>query len=266
MKGKIEYDYVLELYLKLMQTFRNFECEENYYCYKTCLLKVSGKLSRNELTFHYKNLMIFCLLKKTTSKQPDKYDNELFEIYKIVLLGEYYKNSKTEKLDKTLYRNILILALRLKKYDWIKEFIKIYSMELHEKDIENMKNYSHVYLYNALGNYTRALEYINKIDLDYYIYKYDLYNLKIRLYYELEYNEPALDLIHTYQQYIREDKILERDKKISNTNYLKYIEQLFLFKLGKEKIDMGFVKKKIQKSENILHKKWLLGKTDALIK
>ncbi|RPI12690.1 MAG: hypothetical protein EHM58_19840 [Ignavibacteriae bacterium] len=261
-KGKNEYDYILELYLTLMQTFRNFECEENYQNYKLCLSKVSKKLSRNELTFHYKNLMVFCFLKKKVYNQAEKYDAELFEIYKIVLKGGYYRNSSTEKLSKTLYLNILHLAIRLKEYDWVRMFIKIYSTELHEKDMENMANYSNVYLFNALGYYVKALEYINKMNLDYYIYKYDMYNLKLRIYYELGYYEPALDLIHTYRQYIREDKIMERAKKVNNTNYLKYIEQLFLFKLGKESIDINLVRMKIQKTENLIQKKWLIDKID----
>ena len=127
-----------------------------------------------------------------------------------------------------------------------------------------MINYSYVYLYNDLNEFEKSLVHLNKIELDYFTYKYDVYNLKVKIYYELEYFESALELIHTYTQYIRNDKLLERSLKIGHNNFLKYTEQLILYRLAKESIQLGFLKKKIQKSDNLFHKKWLIEKIESL--
>ena len=64
MKGKIEYDFIIELYLKMLQAFKNYTNDTYFKNYKTTLEKYSKNLSNNELTFHYSNLINFCVLKR----------------------------------------------------------------------------------------------------------------------------------------------------------------------------------------------------------
>ena len=260
LKGKTEYDFILELYLKLLYAFKYYTKDKFYKDYKSALTKISNVLSNNELTFHYSNLINYCVLRKSKSKDSLKYNLELFEIYKTVLKEGYFKDSTSAFLDKILYRNILFLALKLNEHEWVKYFISNYSSLLNNKVRKNMMYYSYVYLYYDLENYKKALNYLNKINLDYFIYKYDVYNIKVKIYYELKYYESALGLIHTYKQYIRNDKVLEYSMKAGHNNFLKYAEQLILNKLGKKNTDLVYLKRSIEKMDNVFQRKWLIEK------
>src|SRR5205085_10817901 len=111
------------------------------------------------------------------------------QLYVVVMGKEYYKNKKNNYLPTLLFRDILFLQVRLKRMDLVKMLLSEYSTKLSPADRQGMLNFGYAFYYNALGEYERSLGYINKIKLDYFIYKYDLKNLTIRVFYNMEYFE-----------------------------------------------------------------------------
>jgi hypothetical protein len=188
------------------------------------------------------------------------FNQELFDFYNYILKKEYFKDFKSEYLSYKLFRDILLLALRLKKYDWVQNFVRSYNIKLHPNCRKNMLNYGFAFYYHAKGDFTNSLNYLNKINFDYFIYKYDVRKLKLKIFYELNYLEECLYLIHSSREFLRKDVLLPQERKNSIKLFFYYTEKLIFYKMEKPGYDIGFIKEKILLEKNISNKDWLLEK------
>ncbi len=244
--------------------FLEFDNERHYLLYKNNLFENLHKLGPNEINFHFHRLMSYVTIKKFQNPSVHMYSIELFEVYKILLEKEYYLERNTIHLPHDIYRNILHDAIDLKEFSWTEEFIKTYSNKVHPNDIENIYNYGYANLHYGLGNYETALNYINKIDQDYFLYKIDIKNLSLKIYFELGYTEAALSLVKTYKETIRKNTMLHAERKKRYVNFSKYMEHLILYKAGSSRYDIGYIKHRIIKNDSVSFKPWLLEKTELL--
>jgi hypothetical protein len=265
-KAQNKPEFIMELYICLYYMYLDFSNEAAYKEYKNNINKYYDKLSPDEISFHYSVLIAYLVIKDNEPKSGNSYAEELFDVYDLVLRKEFYKNSKTVFLPISLYRGILFLGCRLKKCSWLYDFIKTYSSKVQSDYIDNIFHYSFGYYYQTTGEYAKALESINNIKALYFIYKFDVNNLKLKLFYELDYLESCLELIHSYHELLRKDQFLNRDAKTQHENFLKYLEKLILFKLGKSRIDLDYILYKLSSEENIIYKDWLLNKMNSVNK
>jgi hypothetical protein len=256
--------FIIELYHLLIKTYLEFDNEEYYWNYKNDLIRKMHLLSPNEKNFHFYRLISYLSFKKFLNPTELSYRRELFVIYKQFLENEYYLDRNTNHLPHDLYRNILTDALDLKEFSWTEEFIKTYSNKVHPKDITNMYNYGYANWHYSLGNYETAIDYINKIEQDYFLYKIDIKNLSLKIYYELNYTEAALSLVKTYKETIRKNTLLNPERKKRYVNFSKYMELLILFKADACRHDIGYIRHKIIKNDSVAFKPWLLEKTESL--
>jgi hypothetical protein len=264
LKDKHEYDFVLEIYLSLFYTFTRPEDDEEYFKYKALVEKHHDKLSRDELSFHYSKFISYCILKGVRDNDDKRFEAELFDLYNIILEKKLYANNKIGHLPLVLFRDILFLAVRIRKYDWLKKFVAKYSKKLHPMYIENMESFGYAYLLSETGDFDKALDYVNKISMDYFIFKYDVKNLRLKIYYELNYFEEALSLIHSYREFLRNNPFLSEKRKRRVRNFIKYLERLILLRSGSSRQDSGYLESQLSREENVTHKAWLLEKLGQL--
>ena len=134
-----------------------------------------------------------------------------------MLERKLYKEGKIEYLDYELYRDILVHAIRTKRYQWIEKFIEEYSKEGPPNERENMYHYGYARFYFEIFDFKKALYHINKVDTNHAIFKYDYKNLLLRVYYETNDYEGALFLIETYSKLLNSKDILSSSiKRITN--------------------------------------------------
>jgi hypothetical protein len=264
-KGSFECDFILEIYLALLAAFRNLDEENAYYTYKDLVNKYKGKLSHDEISFHYSIMLGCCILKGKLTRNPVDKNTELMNLYHEILNKEYYKNKKTMYLPEDLFRDILFLRIRVKSLDLVKTLIYDFTDKIHFSQRENMYNFSNAFYHFELKNYGKALEHINMIKLEYFIYKYDIKNLLLKVYFELGYYEEALSLIHSYRELLRKDAFFTESRKIKNKNFIKYVRQLIVLKIDNKTKDIDYIKHDIEKSGKIAYKHWLLEKVDQTI-
>ena len=259
-----KFSFILEIYNTMYKTFRYFENDKYYFIYKDLILKHSNKLSANENNVHYFRLMNYCLLKKRSQTKRAVLKYELMSLYEIVLMNNYYKTDRVKYLSNDLFRDILFLGLNQRGFEWSYKFTKEYCNKLNPDDIENMYNYANAYLLNEQKKYELSLDYLNKVSLENFNYKFDEKNLRLKNYFELNYFDQALSLIHTYYENLRPSKVISKERKHRHRNFISYLEKIVFYKSGKLKIDIGFVKYKIKSEEQILYRDWLLKKIEEI--
>ncbi|MEO8514487.1 MAG: hypothetical protein ABI543_13080 [Ignavibacteria bacterium] len=263
--GKFEFDYMLEIYLSLLEAFRSLDDENAYFRYKELIEKYWKYLSPDEISFHYSIMLGYCILRKQLTKSQLIFNRELESLYDEILENEYYKNKKVLHLPEDLYRDILFLLLREKKLDKVKELIDKYAAKIHPTERENMYHFSFAFYYFELGKFEKSLDYINKIKLDYFIYKYDVKNLMLKAYYELGFFEEAISMIHSYRELLRKEVFLTESRKVRNKNLIKFLRKLIVLRIDNKINDLENIKVDLEGSGYVRYRRWLLEKIGVLL-
>ncbi len=270
LKNVNKYNFILDIYFSLLRAFENIENEKNYDEYKLLVLKHSKQLSNDEMAYHFSMLISYCLYKISSGQNNSKFDSELFELYEIFLKGKYFIDSKTKYLEEDLFRDILLISLRLKKYNWVLHFIKTYSDFLHPEKKKNILNlsYSEYYisqtLQSVIRNKNKAFNHLKEIKDESFIVKYDVKSLYLMLYFDLNYDESAIIQLNNYRKFLRRNRFVTKNKKIKIDKFLNVYEKLVYLREKDYRIDISEVHSDILISQNLEHRDWLLTKIEEI--
>lgn len=257
-----EYYFVVELYESMVNMYRNMDDTKYFYEYKECFYKYAFRVSADECSMHISNLTSYCTGKATSG--IEEFNNEFFELIELTIKNKYYQNNNTEHLPHEYFRNFLLHGVRLKKFDWVNDFIHENYMKVHPADRENMKQLGFAYLNFNTAQYDEALGNINRISPDFFAFKLDIKNLTVQIFYELGYFEDALVQIKSYKEYLRKDKLLNMEKRKRYFSFLKFTENLVLNRAGSKDTDAGYLKYRISTHKATAFKPWLMEKVMML--
>ena len=259
----------LELYFLMYKAMNELNNNEYYSKYKNLLLDYSDRLSQSSKCSHYQLLVNYFVIKRMSTNSRNKtmeYEQELFYIYEIILKNSYYIDDKTKYVGRNLFRNILLTGYYLEESKWLLKCINKYSEKLHPDNKDNMRNYGYAFYYNLQKDYKKSLDYINKVSLDLFPIKFDMKNLSLKNFFELNYIEEALNLIHSYRENLRYNRMLNKITKLSHRNFLLYYERILMYKIDKIKVDIDNIKEKLNMCDKVESKEWLLEKIEELEK
>lgn len=264
--GKVEYDFILQIYADLLECFVQFDNNQSYYNYRNNVNKYAPKLSYDEISFHYSKLISYCIMRQNLNEKEEEFKSELFNIYNVFLQKKYYKNNKTQYLPQNLFRAILFLALNLKELSWCKNFLDKYNSEIAPGQRENMLNFGYCFYYFHIGQYEKSLDYSNRVKNEYFIFKQDINSLSLRINFMMYNPEEIYRIIHKYREALREDEFIRINIKKAHLNFIAYCKQLADLKEGSKRVDADLVKEKLSDSQNLLHKEWLLEEYNKFLR
>lgn len=113
--------------------------EDYFFQLKNLVDKEGDCFQKKELHTFFIHLMNYCIYTKINRNRPDYYE-ELFSLYLISLEKEIIFIN--QQLNPHHYKNIITISLRLKKFDWVEQFIENYTHLLPASDKENAYNYN----------------------------------------------------------------------------------------------------------------------------
>lgn len=261
-----ENNFVFDIYYNLYKCFTNFDDESYYFKYKSALFENSDSFSRDEKEFLYVRLLEYCFRKNQQKKSNYDFEQELFDIYEIFLIYEYYRTYTNIYLPVPLYRIILLHALKLQKYDWLELFVNFYLTKVRPDQQENLYNYTYANLHFAKKEYVKSLEYLMKVDYDHFDFRLDMKNLLLKIYCELGYIESAFSLIDCYRHFIRKNKLVSQSRKTEHGNFIDMVHKLLKMKTKGDYGDAGLLKREIEKAEHLESREWLIEKAKDLTK
>jgi hypothetical protein len=255
---------IFKIYYYLYMSFIHIDDEKYFYAFKNLLLKKSDVLTNDEKHYLYLKLLDYCQGKSNAGKTD--FDKELFEIFQVLLLFEYYKTSTNVYIPIDIFRNIVMLALRMKKYRWLDFFVKANLNKIEPGQQENLYHYTYAHLYFANGEYGKSLEHLMNVDYDYFAFKLDMKSLLLRIYYELSYYESAYSLVDCYNHILRRSKSVNPLRKATHGNFVQYVQKLLKLKLTPDQDEARILRKQIAGNKEVLNKEWLLDKAEELTK
>ncbi len=152
-------------------------------------------------------------------------------------------------------------------------FIKKYLKELPKEFQENMNYYSQAFLYFYKANYENALTNISKVKSETYVFKFDVWIVKLQCLFELGYFEETMYCYDSYKHSLKADTTSPKLMTNRFSNFLHYFNYLLKTETFHSTQDRDtFVPienliKEITDSSEILGKGWLIRKfTEISIK
>jgi hypothetical protein len=161
-------------------------------------------------------------------------------------------------ISKFTYKNAVSVAIRLKKYEWVRQFLSDYKSFLHTKDRETTYSYNLAVYYMSLNEFEKAQTLLQYSDFG------DLQTnlagraLLVRIYYETNALDALDSLLDSFQVFIQRQKDIGYYKD-NYLNLIKVIRQILKTDL-KDLAKRKELRTQVQATPNIALKDWLLEK------
>lgn len=216
---------VYSFYKNLFCMYYHKDEKKYYHECKEQFKKIQNIFSRDLAKCHYQMLINFCMLKDRLGEERNFFRKESVELLYQYFNEDYFVAGK-EYLHQVEYANFIIRAFSVGDYGKIKSFIDKNSTMLNPSEYDKMVNYGLAFYFLGVKNYRSALKHINNIHIKDFIYKYDVLNIELRIYYEFNKNELFRDTIHNYRKTVLEDNKLTASDKAGLLTMLNYLKQL----------------------------------------
>jgi hypothetical protein len=252
---------VIEIYYGIIKLFDEGDQDNYLFRIKEILTQIRNSLHEDDLSEIYINLTNYCNRKINAGVL--KFRKEKFEIYKEE--NELKLYSVNGFMPTVYYKNLVILALSLDEYSWVKEFIQSYKNELPADSMNNFYNYCMALYEFDMKKFDRSLEFLSRIKFDELYLKYDSKILQLMIYFETGEEESLISSLEAYRHFLTNNKLLPENKKELYTNFYKYFSRIFAGKIKKDKLELRRMKDSITPEIKIFNKEWLIRKLDGLI-
>ncbi len=255
--------WLIEVYYYVFKSSMEIEDDSYYFSLKKIFLENIDKFSHTEKFFLFNDLIDCCVRKYNLGQ--GEYEREEFEIYTQLFLHNAYSAAEKDYLSLIFYRNVMLLSLNLKEFEWLRKFIDEFSLKLKPEYRENMMNLASANLSFEEGNFEKALQYISRVQYDFFLYKTDIKNLMLRIYYELSHFDQAFSLVDSYRHFLSDSTELSKIFKKQQLNFLNIYNKLLKAKADGNPGGMEFLHYEIKKQGQTALNKWLTRKIDELL-
>lgn len=230
--------------------------EKYFYELKSFLLEEKKAFEKEELTNLYTHLINYCIHKKINVGKSQFFHN-LFDIYKDSLISEVIFIE--DEINFNHYKNIITVGLQIKEFNWIENFIQMYTPKLPKSHQENALTYNLAQVYFSKKEYQKVIEQLREVEYKNLIYALGGKLMLLKTYYELD-EVAALDsLIDSFRIYLRRNRTISKDVRQQYMNVLRFVKKLSGLapydKAGLEK-----VKRQINDCKALAAKNWILEK------
>jgi hypothetical protein len=216
----------------------------------------------SKLDFQYLciDLLSYCIIRFLKGEYSFK--DTLFELLKDCVDKEVYIQEGL--MHEHNYTSIASLAIRLKELKWAEEFIKKYKIYLSSEVRENAYLYNYASYFYILKEYDRAMEMLSKVKNTDFYYTTGIYNLQLRIYYEMGSLEPALSLVDSYRHFFSKNKLIPSDYKKRYKNFLNFYEKMVKIRNCSSNIPPGMLIRELENTEEVEYRGWLTNKIKEL--
>lgn len=197
------------------------------------------------------------------NKGESEHKETIFNIYKSMIDLDIMLIE--EKISHADYKNIVIIGLQLKKFDWVYKFIFDYKKAIPKEHQENAFTYSLSAYYYLTKEYEKALDLIRTVGSE-DVYRFlSIKALQIKIFYDTNQFEAIDYLIKSQTAYLHRNKKMSSKYRKSTLNLLRFINRIAKLKEKKKFIrkkkfqeEWQRLNEKVKKTEPIVNKKWLL--------
>ncbi len=191
----------------------------------------------------------------------DNYIREAFDLY-----GKGFEEEilmvENNIISRWTFLNVIGIALKLKEYIWIDEFINDYQKYLETKYRESVVHYSLARLNFEKGNYTKAMELHTQIEYDDILINLSAKSMMLKMYYELEEHDALESLLESMRNYLVRKKVIGYHKS-NYKNIIKFTKKLVKINPYSRKEKEKF-QTEVNQAKPLTEKNWLIKQLEKL--
>lgn len=246
------YNYVYKIAL-------DSSTDKDYAEFKSLVMRNMPMFNRAERYMLMHDLIAYCI-------EKDNFKKEALNLYMYMLDNNVYTMFENEYLQALSYRTFIYIATGINEYLLIEEFINRHTDKLKPEYRENMKHYAYAYMYFSKKEFEKSLVNISKVKYQVFLFKADVKNLMLKIFYELNLYEQAASMLDTYKHYIQSSNEVSEHLKKIHSEFLIFFNRIIKIKSTGIKKDLDAVTIEILKNNSVVSKKWLIEKTNELQK
>ncbi len=252
---------VINIWYQALQLLTQAQNKTHYLALKQQLQEHTLILAPNEIR------ILYTYLENTSAsifKDAMERYQELFSLYQPQLQQQViYTNGY---LLPPIFRNIVTVALRLQKLKWLDVFLIQHENKIipEYQDREDMYRLCKAMLSFEQNNYEQTLDLLNTLACDNIFTKMDERRIRLKIYYELNYENLFEDLINSFRKFMVDNKNKIASAHVqANRDFINFAYQLYKT-IPKQHKTINLLETNMKNTQILPEKSWLLEKIEQL--
>ncbi len=244
------YNDSIRIYHVLFKMLTHKASDQYFKEFQMCLKSADQLFSKEELKDLNTYAINYCLRK--IRKGEDQYQENLLELYLQGINSQLlFENGF---LSPWTFKNVVKLALRLKRFSWAESFIKDHVNDLRENFRDTAYYYNLADLNYYQQNHQKAAQLLLKTEFNDIYYYMDSRVMLAKIYFETDESEPLFYLINSFRVYLNRNQQISDNARKSYQNFINLLSTLSRGNLKEpEKL-----KSTIQQIPLLTERSWLL--------
>ena len=246
----------ISIYYYCVRFLTSDDNKDYFQKFKVNFFKHKSKFAKADLVSPYRLAINYCIRKMNEGEEA--FIKEGWEFYKEGLAESILIENNF--IPRFTFNNMIAMAISLKEYDWVSQFVKENSDLLEPKYREQTVCFNLARLAFAKEEYEAALGYLQEVEYN------DLVNILIvkmmiiKVYFEIGADDALFSNLDSFGQFIRRREVSDYHK----TNFLNIIKFIKKIKNTPPSDKQAFkeLKQAILKTTLVSESSWLLEKID----
>jgi len=240
----------------------------SYFNFKKSLIDCSEIIPKEDL----RNLLICSInsLRDIKKRNPDleiNFRKEILGNFDLMIENNVFLES-SGFIEGSLFIAYIEYAFFLKDYERIENLTKKFANKISEGTRKNDNIFSHALICYGKKEYNKSLEYLSKINYDYFYMKHMVKNIQILNYYELNDYISFSYVADSYRHFISKNRSVTSDNKSISADLCNSVNKLFKLRESFDKFELEKFRKESEKSteREPSYKYWILDKISEIEK
>jgi hypothetical protein len=247
------------LYSKLLNLYIDSANEENYFSLRQSVSENNPLFPKKELAEIYSTMINYCSLQ--INKGNSKFLAQLFDFYKEVVSQDILLEDQS--FSPYHFKNIVVIALRLKEFNWIEAFINDYAPLLPENQRDNSLSFNLAQLYFYQKKYDLVIKTLQSVEYDDYVYNLNSKTMLICTYYDSGETDALFFLFDSFRAFLNRNNHIPEARKVLYRNFISMAKKLARMTPKDEKAKQKLTLE-LEQMNNVASKNWLLEKLAEL--
>lgn len=231
----------------------SLESSSHYQALKSILQNQHDLFPNPELSNIYILAINYCT--KKYNQGGTSFLEEVFDLYQEGITRKIFIQNDT--LSRFVYKNVVMIGVKLQKLDWVYAFIHDYKEKLESEHRESTFHYNlGIYYYKKL-DYKKAMLLLQQVEFDDFLYNLNARSMLLKIYYNLDEIDVLYSFLDSFRLFLYRHQSKIGYHKRHYLNLIKFTKLLLRLDFHNKKSKAALYKK-IEETSSVADKEWLL--------
>ncbi|MBK7407521.1 MAG: hypothetical protein IPJ40_05210 [Saprospirales bacterium] len=250
----------IAVYFQIYLAYTEGDNEAHYFKLKDLLEKHGLEFPKEEAQEIYTFAINYCTRK--INKGNQSFLREYFDLYKDLLKKDIL--IVEGEMEPGLFRNIVVVGLRLGEMVWTEQFILDYQHYLPEAQRENTVSFNLSQLYFYKRDYDMVIETLRHVEYEDVITNLNAKTLLLTTYFEIDEIEPLYSLMESFRAYLNRHKDISSRRRRSFLQFIRFVKKLTKTMPGDSK-RIESLREELKSSKGVASSQWIMEKIEELV-